>query len=357
MNQSVLLKILLLFFVFIFVFCTSFLGIQWFSNNLGNFFQPNISIKKDVLSASLEAAALDSIQIADPPAIEKTTENQPIVQQNLPVQPANQDKQNIDNNLNIDAQSEMAIEVDASLPPQFFVAKNWDSNVKILFNRDSKKKLPIASLTKLMTALVVLENYDLNQKVVISQAAMEQEGEQGNLLAWETLSVKNLLYITLIESSNRAAYALSEVMGNDKFIASMNEEAQKMGLLNTHFNDSTGLDPKSYSTAEDLAKLSQYLFLNYPLFKEITGLKEFDLYLDGNVFHHKLISTNKLLGEVPGVVSGKTGWTDTAKGCFMVIQESPKKGNYLIYVVLGAEDRFGEMKKLIDRVNDLRITN
>ena len=219
-------------------------------------------------------------------------------------------------------------------------------NTRVLLKKNAGKKLPIASLAKLMTALVVLEKYDLSQKITISKSAMEQEGVQGVLKLGQTLSVKNLLYITLIESSNRSAYALAEAMGPHAFVEAMNERAKAMGLTNTNFQDSTGLDSASYSTVADLAKLTQYLFVNYPLFKEIISLEEYDLYLDDGRFHHKLANTNKLLGEAR-VLGGKTGWTNEAKGCFMLIQDSPIEGSYIIHIILGAEDRFSEMKKLM----------
>ena len=118
-------------------------------------------------------------------------------------------------------------------------------------------------------------------------------------------------------------------------------------LVNTHFQDSTGLDPGSYSTAEDLVVLSEYLFKNYPLFAQIVAMPVYSLYLDDGTLHHKLINTNSLLG-YSGVIGGKTGWTDMARGCFMTIKKSPQQGKYIINIVLGADDRFLEMKKLID---------
>lgn len=227
-----------------------------------------------------------------------------------------------------------------------------DIQEEVLFEKDVDKKLPIASLVKLMTALLVLENYDLTKEVVISKTAIEQVGEQGDLKEGQVLSVKNLLYIALIESSNRAAYALSEAIGEDNFVALMRNRAAELGLINTYFEDSTGLDEKSYSTANDLAKLSKYLFLNYPLFGEIIGLKEFYLYLPDGSFHHKLINTNELLGQYE-IVGGKTGYTIAAKGCFMAIQKkSPEK--YVIHVILGSEDRFSEMQKLINKFSDIQ---
>jgi len=305
------IKIFFLFFILIISLITLFLNLQLLLNNKNIF-------------VSLEAKALDFPgQVYESNLISKEL-------------PKKADLKQI--NLTINAESAISIEI-------------AEGKSKILFEKNSQKRLPIASLVKLMTALVVLEKYDLSKKVVIDKSIMAEEGEQGNLKLGEVLSVKNLLYITLIESSNRAAYAISEVVGKDEFVALMNKKAKNLGLLNIYFKDSTGLDAGSYSTVQDIAKLSEYLFLNYPLFREIMGLKEFNLYLDNGLFHHKLINTNKLLGEVPGVILGKTGWTDFAKGCFMVIQDlSLKTGShkYVIHVVLGAKDRFGEMKKLIN---------
>ena len=121
--------------------------------------------------------------------------------------------------------------------------------------------------------------------------------------------------------------------------------------INTHFADSSGLDPGSFSTAKDLVTLIEYLLNKYPLIWQVIGLKEYDLYLDNGEFHHKLINTNELLGAIPEVVGGKTGFTDYAKGCFLVVEESPKEGNYLIHVILGSGDKLEEMKKIINWLN------
>lgn len=239
----------------------------------------------------------------------------------------------IKNDLDIDAKSVISLEVD-------------NGQDKILLEKNKEKQLPIASLTKLMTAAVVLDKYELNKRVFISNNAMSQIGDQGNLKIGEVLSVKNLLYIMLIESSNRAAYALAEVMGYDKFVSEMNKKAQSIGMLNTYFADSTGLNPKSYSTVLDLAKLSKHLFENYHLFGEIINTDKFNLYLENGNFHHELMNTNQLLGEET-IVGGKTGFTEQARGCFMVIEKNPNDQSYIINVILGSEDRLKEMKKLV----------
>ena len=314
MNRIV--KILLLCFIFLVTLGTVFWGMQWFAVSVHDM----LIHHNNFLQSSLETS-IDNVQATNQP--------KPVIDQNLlPLRDWQQ------KDLVLDAPSAISIQVS-------------DDQTRVLFKKNEEKKLPIASLTKLMTALVVFNNYDLSQKVTISEAAMAEDGEQGVLKLGDVLTVKDLLYITLMESSNRAAYALSEVAGPNAFVALMNANAQKMGLKNTHFQDATGLGQGSYSTVEDVSVLSIYLFEHYPLFKEITGLKEYDLYLPNGTLHHKLINTNKMLGG-DGIVSGKTGFTAEARGCFMAIQKSPQQDGYIINIVLGAEDRFLEMKKMID---------
>jgi len=238
-----------------------------------------------------------------------------------------------------------------------FVERSKDAK-KALFSKNPYKRLPIASLTKLMTALIVLENYDLSQPVRISKEAVQQPGTQGSLKEGEILTVKQLLDIMLIESSNDAAFALSEIKGKKEFVDLMNLKAKGIGLKNTYFGNSTGLDPLyststpstiiNYSTAEEIAGLAYYLLENYSEIWEILSIKESDLYtLDGK-FHHKLENTNELLGEIPEIVGGKTGWTPRAGGCFLVVLKNQKADSFLIGVVLGTKDRFEEMKKIIN---------
>jgi len=241
---------------------------------------------------------------------------------------------------------------DFSIDAKAFLSVKEDSKgTEVLFSKNDQERLPIASLTKLMTALLVLKYYDMNQLVTISPAAMQQEGVQGVLQEGQVLTVKDLLYISLIESSNRAAYALSEVIGNQKFVGMMNQEAEEMGLDNTHFADSTGLDSGSYSTASDLERIASYLYKEYPLFRQITGTKTYDLYLPNGIFHHQLQTTNVFLDQ-DGVIAGKTGYTDAAKGCFMIIQQGTDSSTRFIHIVLGAVDRVQEMQKFITWTNN-----
>jgi D-alanyl-D-alanine carboxypeptidase len=247
------------------------------------------------------------------------------------------------------------IEIDARSAISIFFLDGEED--RILFKKNSDSKLPIASITKLITALVVLENYDLDLPITISKEAVAQDGDLGQLKVGEVFQTKELLYPLLIESSNDAAYAFAEVIGPQNFVDLMNLEAKKIGMGNTHFVNSSGVDPITeniginYSTVEDLAKLAKYL-IQKPEILQILSEKEYDLYSIDGLSHHKLSSTNELLGKNPQIIGGKTGWTTKAQGCLLLILKAPNQNKgYLINIILGSEDRFKEMEKIINWVN------
>ena len=226
-----------------------------------------------------------------------------------------------------------------------------DQAPKILFKKNIDEKLPIASLVKLMTAHVVLEYYnlyDLSQEVKISKEAVLQEEEFGKLKVGQIISVEHLLYPLLIESSNDASFALAEIIGQKEFVNLMNSEAERLGLKNTYFINPTGLDPNELtkpinsSTVRDLTKFAEYL-LKHNLIWEILSTEKINLY------GQTLVNTNQLLGKIPGIIGGRTGWTLMAGGSLLLVLQVPE--GYLINIILGAptpESRFEEMKKLID---------
>ena len=229
---------------------------------------------------------------------------------------------------------------------------------KILFEKESGKILPIASLTKLMTALVVLENYDFSKEIKISEKAVEQPEDLGKLVAERIFPVKYLLYPLLMESSNDAAFSLAndyDGMTGEKFVTLMNLTAQKLNLNDTFFVNPSGLDPETktpetkinYSTAKDLVKLTEEL-LKKPLIWEILSTPRY------NFYGPELLNTNELLGEIPEIVGGKTGYTYTAGGCMVLVTIAPKDAGFLVNVILGTDGkngRFGEMKKLANWLN------
>lgn len=226
-----------------------------------------------------------------------------------------------------------------------------------LYDKNSKKLMPIASLTKIMTALLVLENRSLDETVVISPRAMETFGEKKGLVQGEQIRLGDLLAIMLIDSNNAAAMALAEHTGGsaENFIAMMNEKAKLLGLENTTFVNPTGLDgagADNRSTAFEIVQLADYAIAQEKLW-EISRMPEATVYsLDKKQTHH-VKNTDELLEQRGDIYGGKTGYTMDAGECLLLISETADKKHKVISVVLNAENRFTEMEKLADWVFDV----
>ncbi|MDP2820586.1 MAG: serine hydrolase [bacterium] len=227
-----------------------------------------------------------------------------------------------------------------------------DGSGRTIIKKNDQKKQSIASLTKLFTSLTVLNNFDLEKNIVISKEAVNQEGAAGGLKIGETIKAKELLYPLLIESSNDAAYALSESIGLFQFVELMNSEVKKIGLSNSSFSNPIGEDEDgNFSNTRDLSVLTAVIMNDYPEIFEISKIKEKKLYVscdknqDGLCFHHNMKNTNILLSKIEGVIGSKTGFSPAANGCLlMIVQRGESK---FIDIVLNSSDRFGDMEKLI----------
>lgn len=233
------------------------------------------------------------------------------------------------------------------------ISLDSDDKGSVLFQKNKDEILPIASLTKIMTAIIVLENYDLEEIIKVSKNSVLTLGDKGGLIRGEELKVKDLLHIMLIESSNDAAMALAgdnSRLNYDEFLNLMNAKADELGLENTKFLDPVGLNSKNKSTAHELAYLSKYA-LGFPLLWEILRIPETTIYSIDNKFVHNLINTDQLLDKIPFLKGGKTGYTNDAGGCMLTVssvQNSLGKENYLITVVLDSEEREDDIEKLIN---------
>ena len=234
---------------------------------------------------------------------------------------------------------------------------------KELFSINPNDRVAIASITKLMTSLIVLDTYNLDLLIGITDEAADQEGNSRykNIVPGEELSVNSLLHILLIESSNDAAYALTEPIGYDNFVDLMNIYAKNIGLDNSYFINPSGLDPedpasvKNYSSPKDLVKLAKYIIENYPIIFEITVNDYYRVINPDGSLHHIIgQSTNKLLREddkwETTIIGGKTGFSQLAGGCLLIVLKD--KNTYYINVILGASDRFAEMRKIINAINN-----
>jgi D-alanyl-D-alanine carboxypeptidase (penicillin-binding protein 5/6) len=213
------------------------------------------------------------------------------------------------------------------------------STGRVLFAKNPNLKLPPASTTKLVTAMVVLDRANMSDTVTISEAAANVPSlKETKLRAGETLTVETLLYAALIRSANDAAFALAEVVAGSekKFVQLMNSKAVAIGASNTKFINTTGLPGKGqHTTAYDLSKIMRYA-LKYPVIREIIGKKEAEISTkQGRTI--ALENTNKLLWSDNGAVGGKTGYTKAARHCFVYAGE--KEGEMVIVALLGARSR------------------
>ncbi len=231
-----------------------------------------------------------------------------------------------------------------------------DGRLQILIEKNMGERLRIASITKLVTAIVAVKNYRAEESIAIPVEALTDRENAGKLKASEAFFFKEILYPLLIESDNGAARALALRMGDEQtFVGLMNQEARALGLVDTHFVNSTGLDPDqnaegNYSTASDVAKLISAIARSYPDIFGVMGIQEHDLYANSGVFHHHMKNTNRLLGEQTAlkILAGKTGETPMAKKNLVVVTDSPAAGEYMAHAVLNSNDNFEDMKKLLE---------
>ncbi|WEG11448.1 D-alanyl-D-alanine carboxypeptidase [Pullulanibacillus sp. KACC 23026] len=226
---------------------------------------------------------------------------------------------------------------------------------KVLLEKNAEKELPPASMTKIMTLLLIfkaLDHHDisLTDKVRISEHAASMGGSQVYLEPGEEMTVNDLLKAIAIGSANDASMAMAEyIAGSEQeFVKKMNEEVKTLGLKHTHFNNPTGLPENDhYSTASDMAKMAQAL-LQYPDVLKYTSL--YESYLRENTDNKFwLVNTNKLLKAYPGVDGLKTGFTNEAKYCLTATAK--RDGMRVIAVVMGAptsKERNREITQLFD---------
>ena len=217
-----------------------------------------------------------------------------------------------------------------------------------IFEKNSNKKLYPASTTKIITALVAYDIYDLNKAVTINK--IPEEGQMMGLVPGERISVEYLLYGTLIHSGNDAAYALANEYGHDKFIELMNKKAQELQMKDTHFENPVGYDSApQYTTSFDLALAARELLENKYLSK-IVSIKEITISdLDFKYFH-SLSNINKLLGEISGIGGVKTGYTEEAGENLVSFYKHGNNKEYII-VIMKSEDRFQDTINSVDWIN------
>lgn len=235
----------------------------------------------------------------------------------------------------------------------------------VLYSKNENKTVKMASTTKIMTSLIIIENCDLSETVEVSKKSASTGGSRLGLKTGDKITIKDLLYGLMLCSGNDAAIALAEYAGEDVtgFVTLMNDKANQLGLKDTHYESPHGLDSDNhYTTAYELAVLTDYALKN-KTFLQIVGTKNYTITING--YSKNISNTNELLGNLTGVYGVKTGFTNGANRCLVT---ACKRNNMdIICVVLGADTkrfRTQDSIKLIEyafknftyiNVNDLAI--
>lgn len=244
---------------------------------------------------------------------------------------------------------EEAPEISAKAKSYILVEPDSD---KIFAEKDIHLAVPVASTTKIMTAIVSLEQYRPTDTVVISKKAASQAGSDAGLLYGEQLTVHDLLKCMLLNSGNDSAYALAENYGDvEKFVELMNEKALSLGMENTKFVDPAGLSDSGYSTAYDLYLAAKYA-IERKEFSEIVKIDQETVSSQNSQVKHKLINTNILITDnFNGAIGIKTGHTEKSGHC--LVSMTDRGGKRLISVILNSNIKdskapAAEAKKLFE---------
>ncbi|MDP5273756.1 D-alanyl-D-alanine carboxypeptidase family protein [Chengkuizengella axinellae] len=219
---------------------------------------------------------------------------------------------------------------------------------RILANKDGDKQMLIASITKIMTAIVAIEEGDLASKVNVGKNAYRKEGSSIYLKLGEQMNLEDMIYGLMLRSGNDAATAIAEHVGGsiEGFAYLMNKKADEIGMQNSHFMNPHGLNEEGhYSSANDIARLTAYA-LNDPLFQEIVGTKVKKVPNPHEEWDYTWYNKNKMLSLYEGADGVKTGYTKNAGRC--LVSSATKNGQQLAVVTLNDPHDWVDHSRLLD---------
>ena len=257
-----------------------------------------------------------------------------------------------DNNFSIPSFSDYEIE---NIGAEGFISVYFsDEETKIMAEKNKDKTFIIASITKLISIISFLDNFngELSDSVSISLEAAEERGPYTGINSGEEFTVSDLIHASLIPSSNQAVRALAEKLGGESVLVDyMNKKTQEIGLSGTTFYNTTGLDDISgegefnVSTPEDLVKLAEFIIKKYPEISSISTINEYKLENTSGKFKKDLENTNKLLFNdnlASSIVLSKTGQTPRSGENILIVSQGFRYGDYIISVFLNSNDRFSD---------------
>lgn len=220
---------------------------------------------------------------------------------------------------------------------------------KFLYQKNLRKRLPVASLTKIMTAIAALKNGNVDDELAVGREAASIGENSMGLSEGETYTLEELLYGLILHSGNDAAETIAREskFGRENFIYLMNKEAEDLGLSDTRFTSPSGLegDGKQYSTVYDLLVMTRYALEN-PIFAKVVSTVEYEIPYSSKHKYVYLFNETNLLTSYPGVKGVKTGYTPEAGLSLVTYLEY--NGHRIIAILLNAENRRQEMKDLLD---------
>lgn len=225
---------------------------------------------------------------------------------------------------------------------------------KLLWAGRASERLPPASLAKLMTALLVLENGDLERVIVLDRGVALETGRRLGLKPGERWRVRDLFTAMVIRSANDACRALADDLGGTapRFVDTMNRRALALGLRDTHFADACGHDRKEqFSSAQDLARLAEEV-IRYPEYMRLAAKPRDSIRSSDGRRSFEFDNTNALIGRYPGAIGVKTGYTELAGTCLVALAE--RDGVRVLVVMLNARNRWWHAVGLLDRAFDAR---
>jgi serine-type D-Ala-D-Ala carboxypeptidase (penicillin-binding protein 5/6) len=225
---------------------------------------------------------------------------------------------------------------------------------RLLWAGGAERRLPPASLAKMMTALLALERGELERVVAVSRTAAQASGTRLGLRAGEKLRARDLLAATVIRSANDACRALAEHLGKSAaaFVVTMNERAAALGLVDTHFADPCGHDRVGqFSTAADLARLAEAV-MQHPEYLRLARTPKLRISTADGSRSFAFSNTNALIGRYEGAIGLKSGYTERAGNCLVALVE--KDGARVLLVMLNAPNRWWNAVGLLDRAFEAR---
>lgn len=236
--------------------------------------------------------------------------------------------------------------LDPSVSAQAVIVQSLDDNFPF-YKYNTYKMWPLASLTKLLTAVIAIENIGLDKKVAISEEVMATPGEAGDLRAGEIYTARDLVRIMLLMSSNRAAAALENYVGHDQFIKLMMDKVRAIGMTQTTVYDGSGLNDSNEGTATDILALLSYILEYDPdilIYTRLTSL----LVQPVNFDRSHIVSNIDPLVERIDFLGGKTGTSDAARQNLAAIISFENRR--VAVIILGSPDRFKETDNLLNWV-------